>query len=106
MGSERDHTVSRVHRNDPPASSPPVKTLLLAESPLLARLDSFRDLAAGWDSYGAQPIDPRAIAKAQELLHSLTVVPTARGGVQIEMSDGSAVVELDISPSGMVWRIG
>lgn len=70
--------------------------------PLLARLDSFRNLEPGWDSYGAQPIDPRAIAKAQELLNSLTVVPTACGGVQVEASAEGVEIEEEIGPDGRI----
>jgi hypothetical protein len=74
-----------------------------AREDLFARLDSFRDLEPGWDGYGAPAIDPRAIAKAKDLLRPLTVVPTSRGGVQIEMGDA---VELEIGPTGIVWEIG
>lgn len=62
------------------------------------RLESFRKLEHGWDSYGAVPIDPRAIIAAVELLVDLgggwTPVPCSDGSVQLEKVVNSCEVEI------------
>jgi len=66
------------------------------------RLESFKALAPDWDSYGAKPIDPRAIEVARAL------VPFIRDGIQVfPMKDGGVLFETDdadiaISPDGVV----
>jgi hypothetical protein len=68
------------------------------------RLEHFATLKADWDSYGALPIDPRAIECARRLLavmsHEPQMVPTTRGGVQFEWHRDGIDVELDIPPEG------
>jgi hypothetical protein len=58
------------------------------------------DLEQNWDSYGAVPIDPRAIARAILMLDSLqgdwTPVPMSDGGVQLELHSGGFDIEIQI----------
>lgn len=59
----------------------------------LARLGGLADLPDGWDSYGAPPISPVAIAAAAQGLRECAdlprpyVYPTTAGGVQLEWPD-------------------
>lgn len=59
-----------------------------------------RDLKEDWDSYGAAPIDDRCIRKAYELWWQLSgdwqVVPTNRGGVQLEQHKDGFDIEIMI----------
>lgn len=60
--------------------------------PVLRTLGRLLALPAGWDSYGSRAINPACAWAAWQLLSAVlhddspapTVVPTARGGVQIE----------------------
>ena len=70
------------------------------------KLDSFRDLKQGWNTYNANPIDERAIHGAMflinicpEILNHLEPTPTANGGICFEGSDVEYMVEID--PSGL-----
>lgn|SRR3982751_680271 len=58
----------------------------------LAILDSFKDLRAGWDSYGAEPPSMQAIENARRILRALwegeagaaiRLSPSVEGGVSI-----------------------
>jgi hypothetical protein len=62
---------------------------------IVKKLESFLDLKENWDSYGAEPICPRAISKAiifasnvhSSALQFVTeVVPTVDEGVEITFS--------------------
>ena len=61
-------------------------------SVVLAKLDSFRDLASGWDGDGAPAIDPQIVVAARQLIadHAdliaspFYVFPTLEAGVQLE----------------------
>lgn len=59
-----------------------------------------RHLGPNWDSYGAGPIDQRAIDRAILMLDSLagdwTPVPMSDGGVQLERHDGGFDIEITI----------
>lgn len=84
---------------------------------LQARLDHLGTLAANWDSYGAEPISPDAIALAKSLLcrtiatlqrmgaanlYPFAIAPLSDGGVQLEWRSGRGFAEIEISPSGML----
>jgi hypothetical protein len=64
-------------------------------------------LQPGWDSYGAAAISPVTASEALRLLLDLAgeqdfdapaVVPTPKGGVQIEWSGPDRLIELELSP--------
>lgn len=74
-----------------------------AHLPVLAALE------AGWNSYGARPVHPEALAHARALLDALeaagapppeAVVPTVAGYVQIEWT----AVEVDVAHDGYHWE--
>ena len=68
-------------------------------------LRSFATLPAGWDSYGAKSIDPHVVDAAIDLLHRIVqhntlkpaVVPTNRGGIQIEWHTRGVDLEIEIT---------
>ncbi len=69
------------------------------------RLDKIAALGPNWDSYGALPIDPRAVAEARRLLRDWPgdlpwPVPTTKGGVALEFNDTDDVI--NILPDGSV----
>jgi hypothetical protein len=79
------------------------------------QLDEIAQLEAGWDSYGADPIAPQAIALAADLLHLVDeklsrvafdqswpqiVTPRADGGVQIEWGTPPVQIAVHADPSG------
>lgn len=57
-------------------------------------------LKADWNSYGAPPISPIAIQAAMDLLNQIALVPTARGGVQIELHTDRWDFELEFGADG------
>ena len=65
-------------------------------------------LPEGWDSYGAKSIEPHVVDTAIELLHRIVqhnalkpaVVPTNRGGIQIEWHTQGVDLEIEIAPHG------
>ena len=64
-----------------------------------ALLDSFLSLKRGWDSYGGSPTNPKAIAKAKELLSLLPdwqwqAVPVSDGSVQLEMHNNGYRIDI------------
>lgn len=76
-------------------------------------LDAFSRLSqlrSGWDSYGAQPLDPRAVRRCITLLSSLlrdeapdpAVVPTRDGGIQIEWHHRGIDLEVNVPPVGQI----
>src|SRR5215469_7571862 len=89
----------------------------LTQTTALRKLDELKNLPEDWDSYGADPISPNAIAKAKSIIISamlafgriidnvvqLTdVIPIADGGVQLEWVGPHAELEIEISPNGNV----
>ncbi len=58
-------------------------------------------LQQGWDSYGAGPLSPAALAVAD----AFWVVPTADGGVQLEMHAGGMEIEISVNPAGQVYDV-
>jgi hypothetical protein len=69
-----------------------------------ARLKELLDLSEGWDSYGADPIDPRAVDGAWRVLEVLeqepAVIPCVDGGVQLEWHRAMIDLEIRITPTG------
>jgi hypothetical protein len=65
------------------------------------------ELPPGWNSYNARAVDPRTIESAGRLLASVmeestpppAVVPTVRGGVQLEWHRNGLDIEIAINPS-------
>jgi hypothetical protein len=81
----------------------------------LEQLDEIVELEPGWDSYGADPIAPRSIALATDLLRLVdeklgrvafdqswpqVVAPRADGGVQIEWGTPPVQIAVHADPSG------
>ena len=81
----------------------------------LAQLNEIAALESDWDSYGADPIAPRAIALATNLLRLVDeklsrvafeqsrpqiVAPRADGGVQIEWGTRPIQIAVHTDPSG------
>jgi hypothetical protein len=67
-------------------------------------------LEENWDSYGARRVDPRCTEAAVGLLRAILdsttprpfVVPTCRGGIQLEWHRGGVDLEIEIeSPEQM-----
>jgi hypothetical protein len=90
-------------RPDPPGGQAKPEWLSQTESALQGLLR----LPSGWDSYGAHPINPDIVHAANRLLREIArrdtpqpvVVPTVRGGVQIEWHTGGIDLEIDfLSP--------
>lgn len=71
---------------------------------LLRKISELGDLEEDWDSYGAQPIDPRCAVTAAEIILNLmdsempapSIVPTTGGGVQLEWHRAGADLEIEI----------
>src|ERR1035437_278018 len=65
------------------------------------------ELPFGWNSYSARPVDPRTIEIAGGLLAAVmqhhtappTLVPTVRGGIQLEWHRNGLDIEIRIDPS-------
>ncbi len=77
---------------------------------LMAEVSGLGLLEENWDSYGAKRIDPRCIDAANSLLRAIldsstprpSVVPTNRGGIQLEWHRGGIDLEIEIeSPPQM-----
>jgi hypothetical protein len=81
----------------------------------LDQLDDIAKLGPDWDSYGGDPIAPRAIALATDLLRFVDeklsriafeqswpqiVAPRADGGVQIEWGTPPVEIAVHADPSG------
>jgi hypothetical protein len=79
------------------------------------RLDKLSKLERDWDSYGALPLTPTALAQADAIMRKAvdlfgvtldegvapyTLMPIADGGVSIEWRGPGTTLELDIGPSG------
>lgn len=89
----------------------------LPQATALRKLDKLKNLPEDWDSYGADPINPIAIAKAKSIITSVMiafgdivgnvvrltdVIPIADGGVQLEWIGPHAELEIEISPNGNI----
>ncbi|MHB1034035.1 MAG: hypothetical protein ACYC35_11660 [Pirellulales bacterium] len=79
---------------------------------LLERITELGNLEENWDSYGARPIDPRCAVATADLLLSLLdattpkpfIVPTTRGGIQLEWHRAGADLEIRIE-SPARWNV-
>lgn len=78
--------------------------------PVLDQMNELLALPADWNSYGAKPISPDACTEAFNILRNEewagplpTVVPTPRGGVQLEWHSKERDVEIEVLPD---WSIG
>lgn len=77
-------------------------------SPMLNSLREVLALPANWDSYGAHPVDLKAVAFAIEFLIQVmrkdtmvpVVVPTVKGGIQLEWHARGIDLEMEVSPQG------
>jgi hypothetical protein len=66
-------------------------------------LGKLLELGPDWDTYGGAPVDPRCVAAALDLARrtfrsdtpSPSVVPTSRGGVQLEWHIGGVELEVE-----------
>jgi len=67
---------------------------------LEARFAHIAALKENWDSYGAGPISPAALAAARAFLDDAQVVPCSSGGVQLEWHTLGGDVELQFNPDG------
>ncbi len=89
----------------------------LTQATALRKLEELKNLPEDWDSYGADPISPNAIAKAKSIITSVMiafggiignvvqlsdVIPIADGGVQLEWVGPHAELEIEISPNGNI----
>lgn len=71
----------------------------------IERITSLGKLRTNWDSYGARPVDPRcAVAAIDFLLVAVSesmplpsVVPTSRGGIQLEWHCNGIDLEIEFS---------
>jgi hypothetical protein len=73
----------------------------------LCAIDALAELEKGWNSYGASPITPAAIARAKKFagevaisgrLWSPFVGPTPDGGVALIWEKGELCIDVDFSP--------
>ena len=90
----------------------PATGLGLVTPKLLTQVNSFKDLAYDWDTYGALPIAEGAVAQARQLLNALSlqlvyapavsvhVFPMRDGGVQVELDRDSAAMEIEVHNDG------
>ncbi len=67
----------------------------------LERLESFKGLESGWDSYGGYPISHVAVDRAAALVGHLFVVPACDGSVIIYLGPEQEV-ELCVAVDGSV----
>ncbi len=63
--------------------------------------EKLRSLDSGWDSYGAPPIDPRAIDSVEKMY----VVPCSSGGVQLEVHRDGWDIEIEFRPDGTIKSV-
>ena len=66
------------------------------------KLKRISELKENWDSYGAGPIDPRAVEIAEFLLPlyaDFSIVPTNEGGIQFERHTKTESIEIEITVS-------
>lgn len=76
----------------------------------MSTIDELAALERDWDSYGADPIDQRAIATARQILSgSGQPIPRNDGGIDIcwlcevpELGPGLHEISIEIAPNGIV----
>lgn len=67
-----------------------------------SRLDDLSELKENWNTYGAPPIDPRSILSARKLFRSICVIPTTRGGIQIDSHVAGHDIEIELDETGSI----
>ena len=76
----------------------------------LERACELQQLPRGWNSYGAEPVSDTAFRQTIEFLTAYVVrgiagpelVPTVRGGLQLEWHRRGVDIEVEVSPDGSV----
>jgi len=91
--------------------------LITQRSPWLdaaaTHLAAFLELPKNWDSYGARPISISTVQEVSQLLTRLwdlglpapQLVPTAKGGVQLEWDAKGVALELELEPGGRMLAV-
>jgi hypothetical protein len=82
--------------------------------PVLSALNHFFELDENWDSYGARPIRPEAALETVRFLDQYmrpgvplpSIVPTVRGGVQLEWHERGIDIEVGFGPGGPEFILG
>ncbi len=77
---------------------------------LLTKIGQIGELEENWDSYGARRIDPRCAEATTNLLLSVLnsdtpkpfVVPTSRGGIQLEWHRAGVDLEVEVESPARV----
>ena len=77
-------------------------------APICSKLVLLMNLQQNWDSYGAPPVNEKSILRAFDILSGIvnpsfslpypSVVPTAKGGVQLEWHRNGVDLEIEIYP--------
>ena len=75
------------------------------------RAIELRQLPKGWNSYGAEPVSDAAFVRTVTFLCEYVVagvpgpslVPTVRGGLQIEWHRCGVDIEVEVNPEGSVF---
>jgi hypothetical protein len=68
----------------------------------MSRFDELLALPKSWDSYGADPISPKAVEAAQLFLARMDITPCNDGGVQLEWHTHAHDLEIEFHPDGTV----
>lgn len=63
-------------------------------------LTALLDLAPGWDTYDARPVDPLCVDRAKAFLAGAWAVPVPDGGVQLEWHVNGWDLEVEFHPDG------
>lgn len=75
------------------------------------QIQRLADLEKNWDSYGAEPIDPKSIGHAVRLVEQLAmyeriekplITPTSNGHVGLEVLCKNRKLDMDIEPTGRI----
>lgn len=86
------------------------RAVLEALMPVIQRAAELAALPRGWNSYDARPVSAKALHGAIEFLLEYAapdvdrpaLVPTVRGGLQLEWHNNGLDVEVEVAPDGHV----
>ena len=86
------------------------RSMLDVLMPVIERMAELVALPRGWDSRNASPVSDTALRRAIEFLLEYVadgidgpvVVPTVRGGLQLEWHNNGVDVEVEVAPDGHV----